>query len=423
MRPVARSANAADWREWSTRTAAVPSADSSAWRSLGRPGVVPRSAISRRLPSSRSTSTTRHVVGAAPSVPATSSRARRPSGSTTALIGSPPTSAPPSTSRTAPSASTVRTHGPESPVPAVSTAGSVGDPVVTRQPDQSSSRSKTTRGGSSESTGQLRIRPPVKWLPRKTVRPPSVREPSGPSRSVVSVRITRRCSTSEASSASRVCGVSLSRKPWAASRYVRSSDSAVPDRAASRFASATREVSSATAVARSAACWERTASTAVTMATTSTAASPAGQPPQPAPASGLGQDTLLCGTELRVGARLGHLEEIPLSGGQLVVRCSRPVEGRAEPGPAVQLVVRAAAALPLLGGRRQVPADGAPGGVVVQPSGQSGPPGQQRLVRDIEPLAVEGQQPTRHEAVDHRPAQDPRGHCPGRVRRGAPVAG
>ena len=93
----------------------------------------------------------------------------------------------------------------------------------------------------------------MRWLPTKTVRPPSAREPSGPSPSMVSVRITRRCSTSEASSASRVSGVSLSRNPWAASRYVRSSDSAVPDSAASRFASATREVSSATAVARSAA--------------------------------------------------------------------------------------------------------------------------------------------------------------------------
>ena len=57
--------------------------------------------------------------------------------------------------------------------------------------------------------------------------------------------ITRRCSTSEASSASRVSGVSLSRNPWAASRYVRSSDSAVPDNAASRFASATWDARSA----------------------------------------------------------------------------------------------------------------------------------------------------------------------------------
>ena len=76
-----------------------------------------------RSPSTRSTSITRHVVRVSPSVPATSSRARRPSGSTTAPIGSPPTSAPPSTSRTAPSASTVRTHGPDSPVPAASSSG------------------------------------------------------------------------------------------------------------------------------------------------------------------------------------------------------------------------------------------------------------------------------------------------------------
>ena len=134
------------------------------------------------------------------------------------------------------------------------------------------------------------------------------------------------------------------------------------------------------------------------------AGQPGGQPPQPPPPAGLGPGPLLRGPELRVGADLRRLEELALPGGQLVDRAGGPVEGRAQPGAAVQLVVRAAAALPLLRGRRQVPADGAPGGVVLQPPGQARPSGQQRFVRDVEPLAVEGQQPPRHEAVDHRPA-------------------
>ena len=92
-RLVSRSANATDLPGTSTSTAAVPSSDSSALRSPGLAGQVPRTPISRPVPSTRSTSTNRHVA-VSPSVPATSSRARRPSGSTTAPMGSPPTSAP-----------------------------------------------------------------------------------------------------------------------------------------------------------------------------------------------------------------------------------------------------------------------------------------------------------------------------------------
>ena len=130
----------------------------------------------------------------------------------------------------------------------------------------------------------------------------------------------------------------------------------------------------------------------------------AGQPPEPAAAAGLGPGPLLRGAEFRVRTLLRRVEELALPGGELGLCGTGPVQRRAEPGTAVQLVFGPSPALPLLRGGCQVPADGATGGVLLQPPGQARPAGQQRLVRHVEPLAVERQQPARHEGVDHRAA-------------------
>ena len=98
-------------------------------------------------------------------------------------------------------------------------------------------------------------------------------------------------------------------------------------------------------------------------------------------------------------------------------------QSRAAPSRApVELVVRAARRCHSWAAGDKCRRTAPPGGVVVQPAGQPRPSGQQRLVRDVEPLAVERQQPPRHEAVHHRPAHG-RGHRPGRARRAAPAAG
>ena len=229
------------------------------------------------------------------------------------------------------------------------------------------------------------------------------------------MRITRRCSTSEASSASRVSGVSRSRKPWAASRYVRSSDSAVPDRAASRFASAIREDSSA----RSAACSERTASTAVTSGDREHAGQSGGQPAQPPPAAGLGPGPLLGGAEFRVGARLRRVEEVPLQRRSDRRRRPRPSRGRRRAGR------RGAARRPARPRRCHSWAAGARCRRTPRPAASSssqrtsrGQAGQQRLVRDVEQIAVDRRAaaaPRRRRSTARRARH---GRRPGRARPG-----
>ena len=51
-----------------------------------------------------------------------------------------------------------------------------------------------------------------------------------------------------------------------------------------------------------------------------------------------------------------------------------------------------------------MPAHRAAGGVVLQPAGQPRPGGEQRLVRDLEPVAVDGEQPPADEGLHDRAA-------------------
>ena len=108
--------------------------------------------------------------------------------------------------------------------------------------------------------------------------------------------------------------------------------------------------------------------------------------------------------ELGVGPRLGGVEEAPLDRGRLVRRARRPVQCGAEAGPAVQLFLRLAPALPLQRGGREMPTHRPPDGVVLQPAGQPRPCGQQRLVRDVEAVAVHDEQPPVDEGIHHRTA-------------------
>ena len=92
-RPVSRSANATDLPGSRPARRLLPSSDSTALRSLSGPGATPCTPVSRRCrrrgrPRPPATSPLR-VARAGDEQPG-----RRPSGSTTAPIGSPPTSAP-----------------------------------------------------------------------------------------------------------------------------------------------------------------------------------------------------------------------------------------------------------------------------------------------------------------------------------------
>ena len=166
---------------------------------------------------------------------------------------------------------------------------------------------------------------------------------------------------------------------------------------------------------------ERTASTAVTSATASTPASPA--------ASHRSRRRPRASARARAWAARSSASACALDASRNsrspAVSSSSAAAAQSSAAPSRRrgkLVVRPVAALPLLRGRRQVTTYGAPGGVLVQPPGQPRPAGEQRLVGDVETVAVERQQPPSDEAVHHRPAHGP-GRRPDRVRRAERGAG
>ena len=134
-----------------------------------------------------------------------------------------------------------------------------------------------------------------------------------------------------------------------------------------------------------------------------------------AAASGAGR-RLAVGPLLRVAcssasaAALRRVEELLLQRRQLGVRAGRPSRGRrraGRPGTARRPVGRRPAHSRAAGARCRRTAR--PGGVVLQPPGQPRPGGEQRLVGDLEPVAVHGEQPPADEDLDHRPPRGPAG--------------
>ena len=405
-----------------TSTAVVPSSESTALRSSRGPGAVPCTAVSRRLPSTRSTSISRHVACGASPGPATSSRARRPSGSTTAPIGSPPTSAPLSTSRTAPSASTVRTHGPDSPVPAVSTRGSVGDAAVARQPDQSSSASRMRRGSSAESTGQLEElagdlvadedRPAA--VGEGAERPVAADGHRADHAAVLDERAQQRVPRlrgvpqpepldgQQVGQVQRLGGAGQGREP------VRVGDQRGV--LGHRRGAVGRPLGAHGQHGRHQRDHEHGGQSG-------------GQPSQPASAAGLGPGPLLRGAQLRVGARLRRVEELALPGGQLVVRRQRPSRGPRRAGRrgtarrpggrgAATPARRASGAGGRRGRRRRRPATGS--GAAIR---SAAPRARRRAARRRATAAAAPR--SRRSPSGARP----RGRRPGRARRAARDAG
>ena len=131
---------------------------------------------------------------------------------------------------------------------------------------------------------------------------------------------------------------------------------------------------------------------------------PGRQPPRPVPRRRLAVGSLLGGGQLGVGGLPAGRQELLLERRDVGARAVRPVEGGGQPGAAGELVVPPAAGLPLSGGGGEVTAHRAAGGVVLQPPDEPRPGGQQRLVRDLQPLAVHGEQPAVDEDLDDRRA-------------------
>ncbi len=113
---------------------------------------------------------------------------------------------------------------------------------------------------------------------------------------------------------------------------------------------------------------------------------------------------------------LGHRSQGPLLGLGELDRCVEerrldlgqdwarrvvaPLEGRFQPGAAVELGVRAAERVPPVGGADEVAEHPLAGDVVVEPRPQAGPRSGQCLVGDLEGVALGGDQPGAHEETD-----------------------
>ena len=130
----------------------------------------------------------------------------------------------------------------------------------------------------------------------------------------------------------------------------------------------------------------------------------AGQSARPPTGAHLATESVAGVGQFGVGPPLGGGEEPLLHGREVFLGVPGPVQGRSQAGPAVQLVVRLPLSLPLARRGHEMPAHGPAGRVVLEPAGQAGPRGQQRLVHHVEHLAVHGQKSPGDERVDHRPA-------------------
>ena len=201
-----------------------------------------------------------------------------------------------------------------------------------------------------------------------------------------------------ASSPSSVSGVSASRKPSAARRNDRSREPTVVESAASRLASATSDAPA------SAARWEPHRQAGGDECDDEDGGQPDGQPTGAVAGPRLAAGTFARLLELGVGPRLGGVEELR----------STAVGSSGAPAAQSSAAPRRAPRYSSSSGspRRchssaagvEMPAHRAPDGVVLQPSGQPRPCGQQRLVRDVEAVAVHDEQPPVDEGVHHRTA-------------------
>ena len=90
------------------------------------------------------------------------------------------------------------------------------------------------------------------------------------------------------------------------------------------------------------------------------------------------------------------VEERPLAGGQRARVPHCPFLGTREPDPAIQRIPIALQHLPCAGGLGEFAVQAAPFAVFVQPVPQSRPRRDQRLVRNLHAVLVQGDQPRRH---------------------------
>ena len=102
---------------------------------------------------------------------------------------------------------------------------------------------------------------------------------------------------------------------------------------------------------------------------------------------------------------MGGGEEVALHRDKLVVVIGGPAQRCGQPCSPVEVLGRPALRLPVPGRRAQVPAQPAAVGVLGQPLGQPRPRGEQRLVGDLEPAVVHGEQAPTHECLHDRPAR------------------
>ncbi len=97
-----------------------------------------------------------------------------------------------------------------------------------------------------------------------------------------------------------------------------------------------------------------------------------------------------------------RVEELPVEARQLVLVIASPLDRGVEAAGAVELAVVAPSGLPLLGGTGEPTVQDHRLAVLVQPPAEPGPRTDERLVSDLDPVAVRRQQPGGDQLLDDR---------------------